>query len=252
MAASRPDGHDQHPAEHHRRQRRDLRFELQVLQPLLQSTLEIIGPLAGLGRVELRVGLAGLLLQLELLGAVVPVGDLLGEPVLDRDFGLGDELELGVPHLLEMFRHDMDDGIALGLPLDLAVDPRALGPLEDRIDAGLARGQGPVVEVGRVVDVAGRPVAVELDVEHALGNDATFARAGEARVLDRVLDVEQHARPGPGSRSSTSTVPRLSRSRWRSRVRSMTESSSGWPGQTKAASGWPCGATRSFSKAIRS
>ena len=45
---------------------------------------------------------------------------------------------------------------------------------------------------------ARRPVGVELDVEHPPGNDAALARAREARVLDRVLDVEQHARPGPG------------------------------------------------------
>ena len=189
--------HHQQPAEHHRRQRRDLGFELQVLQPLLEPALEVIGPLARLGRVELGVGLAGPLLKLELLGAVVPVGDLLGQPVLHRDFGLGDELEFGVPHLLEMFRHDLGDGVALRLLLDLASDPRALGPIEDRLHARFALGQRPVVEVGRVVEVAGRPVGVELDVEHPLGDDATLARAGEARVLDRMLDVEQHPRPSP-------------------------------------------------------
>ena len=189
--------HHQQPAEHHRRQRRDLGFELQVLQPLLEPPLEVIGPLARLGRVELGIGLAGPLLELELLGAVVPVGDLLGQPVLHRDFGLGDELELAVPHLLEVLRHDLGDGVALRLLLDLASDPRALGPVEDRLHARFALGQRPVVEVGRVVEVAGRPVGVELDVEHPLGDDATLARAGEARVLDRMLDVEQHSRPSP-------------------------------------------------------
>ncbi len=149
-------GHHQQPAEHHRRQRRDLGFELQLLQPLLQAALEIVGPLAGLARVELGVGLAGLLLELELLGAVVPVGDLLGQPVLHRRLGLGDELELAVPHLLEVLRHDLGDRVALRLLLDLAADPGALGPVEDRLDAWFALGQRPVVEIGRVVHVAGR------------------------------------------------------------------------------------------------
>ena len=83
---------DQQAAEDDGRQRRDLRFELQLLQPLLQPGLELVGALAGLAGVEPGVGLAGLLLELELLGAVIPVGDLLGQPVLDRRFGLGDQL----------------------------------------------------------------------------------------------------------------------------------------------------------------
>ena len=48
------------------------------------------------------------------------------------------------------------------------------------------------------MEVAGRAVGVELDVEHPLGDDPALARSREARVLDRVLDVEQHARLGPG------------------------------------------------------
>jgi len=46
--------------------------------------LKSVGALAGLCRVEPSVGLAGLLLQLELLGAVIPVADLLGQPGPDR------------------------------------------------------------------------------------------------------------------------------------------------------------------------
>ena len=89
--------HHQQAAEDHRRQRRDLGFELQLLQALLQPRLEVVGALAGLARVEPGVGLAGLLLELELLGAVIPVGDLLGQPVLHRRLGLGDQLELARP-----------------------------------------------------------------------------------------------------------------------------------------------------------
>ena len=49
-----------------------------------------------------------------------------------------------------------------------------------------------------------------------------------------------------------STPQARAKSRLRSSVRSITASSSGWPGQTKAASGCPCGAMRDFSKAMRS
>ena len=50
----------------------------------------------------------------------------------------------------------------------------------------------------------------------------------------------------PSSRSSTSTAPRFSRSPWRSSVRSITASSSGWPGQTNAANGCPACETSAF------
>ena len=43
-----PHRHHQQPAQHHRRQRRDLRFELQLLQPLLQPRLQVVGALARL------------------------------------------------------------------------------------------------------------------------------------------------------------------------------------------------------------
>ena len=65
-------------------------------------------------------GLAGLLLELELLGAVVPVGDLLGQPVLHRGLGLGDQRELAAADLGEVLGHDVRDGVALRLLLQLA------------------------------------------------------------------------------------------------------------------------------------
>ena len=36
---------------------------------------------------------------------------------------------------------------------------------------------------------------VELDIEHPLGDGAALAQARAARVLDRMLEIEQHARP---------------------------------------------------------
>ena len=58
-----PGRHHQEAAQHHRRQRRDLRFELQLFHPLLQPPLQVVGAFASLARVQPGVGLAGLLLQ---------------------------------------------------------------------------------------------------------------------------------------------------------------------------------------------
>ena len=189
-----PHRHHQHAAEHHGRQRRDLRFELQLLQSLLQARLQAVGALARLARVEPGVGLAGLLLQLELLGAVIPVGDLLGQPVLDGRLGLGDQRQLAAPHLRQVLRHHVRHGIALRLLLQLAGDPGAFGPVEDRVDARLTLSQRPVVEIGRVVQMAHRAVGVEFHIEHPLGNDAAFASARQAGVLDGMFEIEEHAR----------------------------------------------------------
>ena len=164
----------------------------------MQPPLQEVGPLARLAGVEPGVGPAGLLLQLEFFRAVVPVADLLGEAVLDRRLGLGDEIELGAAHLGQVFRHDLGDGVALGPSLQLAVEPLALGPVEEGRDAGLAGRQGPVVEIGRVMDVAGGARGVLLHIEHPLGDDPALAGAGESGVLDGVLQIEEH--PGLGAR----------------------------------------------------
>ena len=232
--------------------RRYLRVALQFLEPLLQPALQGVRPPARLARVEARAGLAGPLFERELRGAVVPVRDLLGETVLHGRFGLVDQREPGRADFREMFRDDVGDGVRLRRLLQTPANPGALGPFEERVDRRLVVRQRPVVEIRRVVQMARHAVVVELDVEHPLRDDAPIAGTGDADVL-QVCSMEKSTRGVvPSSRSSTRTAPRLSRSRWRSRVRSMTASSNGWPGQTKAANGCPGGAISGFSNTIRS
>ena len=76
-------GDDEGRAEHDGRPRRDLALPLELGQPLRQPLFEAVGAAPRLGRVEAGVGLSGLLVQLELFGAVVPVGDLEVQPFLD-------------------------------------------------------------------------------------------------------------------------------------------------------------------------
>ena len=81
--------------------------------------------------------------------------------------------------------------------------------------------QRSIVEIGRVVQVAGVAVRVELDIEHALRDDATITGSSRARVLDRVLEVEEDAWLSARVAFVDQHRPRRSRSRCRSRVRSI-------------------------------
>src|SRR5215510_864426 len=78
---------------------------------------------------ELRPGIGptSLLLELEFLGAVVPVTDLLGEAVLDRGAGLVDPPQTPPPDLLEVLRHYLPDGVRDCFLLQVACDPGARG-----------------------------------------------------------------------------------------------------------------------------
>src|SRR5439155_438121 len=62
---------------------------------------------------------------------------------------------------------------------------------------GLRASQGPVVQVGRVVEVLSSARGVDLDVEHPLGDHAAFAKPRQACVLNGVLEVEEQARLHP-------------------------------------------------------
>ena len=259
-SASRPGDHVEEPlrrhqqsTEHHRRQRRDPRLELQLLKPLVQPRLQVVGALSGLARIEPGAGLAGLFLGLELLGPVIPVGDLLGEAVLHGGFGLRDQRQPGVPHFGQMLRDHVCNGVALRLVLHVAVDPGALRPVEYRRHIGTVSAEGPIVEIGRIVHVPGSrrqhraPRRACVWRRHGAPPSASGSHPGWRAPGRR-------ARGGrtPSSRSSISTAPRFRRSRCRSSVRSITASSNGCPGHTNAARGWPCGATSDFSNAMRS
>src|SRR5690606_39312030 len=82
------------------------------------------------------------------------------------------------------------DRVGEGGMFEVAADPRARRGIEDLPRRGLVLGEGAEVEVWRVVQVACRPVLRHLDVAHPLPDDARLPRPRGARVLDRVLEVE--------------------------------------------------------------
>ena len=194
MVASRPCGTTNTAAEHYRGQRRKLSFELEFSQSLLEAGLQHVGTPARLARVELGAGAAGLFLVAELRGAVVPVGDLLSQPILDRGLGPGDQLQPRRADLLQMVGHDVGYRVFLSRALQIAGNPSAFGTLQNRRDVRVLGCQRAVIEICGVARMARGVCAVNFHVEQALGDNAPVAAAGYAGVLDRVFEVEQHAR----------------------------------------------------------
>ena len=131
---------------------------------------------------------------------MVPVVDLLGQPILDRGPRLLDEGQTARADFFEVFGHHVLDGMGMGPLLQRGGDPGRLRPGQDLGHAGLVGRQRPVVQVGRVVHVVRASPGVQLQVEQALGDDPARSGGGQAGVLDRVLQVEQH--PGRGTRVS--------------------------------------------------
>ena len=93
---------DEKTSQDDRRQRRELRFELQLLHPLLKAGLEVIGAFPGFIGVQPGIDLPGLLLVFQVLGPMIPIADLFGEAVLHRRLGFGDQLQFAGSDLLEM------------------------------------------------------------------------------------------------------------------------------------------------------
>jgi hypothetical protein len=142
-------------------------------------------------RVQPCTGLARPLLELELLGAVVPVGDLLGEAVLHRGAGLLDPLEPAAAHLGDVVGHHLRDGMAERLLLDAlargARNPGALRPSKQVVHRRLTLGQRAVVEVGRILQMPRLSRGIQLDVEQTPRDGAALARGqdGHSRFITR-------------------------------------------------------------------
>ena len=73
---------------------------------------------------------------------MIPISDLLGEPVLYRRFGLGDEWESSVSNLSQMLRYNVNHGVALRLLLQIAGNPCTFGSVEDRLHVGSPSASG--------------------------------------------------------------------------------------------------------------
>ena len=121
-------------------------------------------------------------------GPGVPVGDLLGQPVAHGRSHLAHPGQDVGSHLGQMGGHGHVDRVHLHRLLGLRTEP-GVGE-QAAHEAGLGRGQRPVVEVGRVARRRGGAVGSKLHELEASGHDLA-AQGRLPPVGDRVLQQDQ-------------------------------------------------------------
>ncbi len=166
-------------------------FEFQFIEPFGEAALKEVGALAGFVGVQAGVGFAGEFLLPQSLRAVVPVVDLLGEAILHRSLGFGDEFQSALADLRKVLLHHGADSVGAGFVLQAGGNPRALRACQKSGGIRLAFLQGAVVEVGGVVQVAGVSGGIEFDIKHLFRDHPALTGAGEVGILNGVLQVEQ-------------------------------------------------------------
>ncbi len=72
-------------------------------------------------------------------------------------------------------------------------DPREFGTRERSFHARFVPGERSIIEIWRILEMACVACSVDLDIQHAIGDDATLTRAGSSGVLNSVLKIEQYA-----------------------------------------------------------
>ena len=168
-------------------------FLFQFGEPLLQPAGQFVGTLPGQAGVEFGIDPACQLLVLQLSGAVIPVVDLLGEPILHRGLRFVDQLFLAVSQFAQVPRHKMQGGVFHGHGFQAALYP--FGGLERLQGLNFFGRQRPVVEIRGRTGVRCLSVGIDFDELHPLGYNAAIAGAVGAGVLDGVFQEEQSARP---------------------------------------------------------
>ena len=243
--------HDDRPADDDRRERLDLRLELELARPGPEAVGEVVGALAGDAAREPGL-LAGPLLLAQPGVLAVPVVDLVGQAGVDLAPGPLDPVEGALADLGEVGAGEALDRIVGGAALERRAD-EPCGGIDRRADEGtlLVRARS-VVEVGRGSGAAGIDLP-ELDELEATADDGRVPVAGRSSVDDRVLEVDEGSERRPTGRSRRSAAHRGGGGRDGpgGRGRSSPRGAGG-PGRRTRRAGSPATATRSFSNAIRS
>jgi hypothetical protein len=106
-------------------------------------------------------------------------------------------------HYGESLPHDSDDASPIRVPLrflfEVAPNPGAFWPGQQCVNARLTFRQRSIVQIGRIVYVAGITGGVYLDVEHAFGHDSAITAAGPAGILvSKLKEARERKRAAVG------------------------------------------------------
>jgi hypothetical protein len=85
--------------------------------------LQIVCSLARFTGIEPRACPSVLLLNFELFGAVIPIGDFLRQSVFDGDTSFFNPRQTAVADFLDMLWHHAGDGVTLGFLFQAPRDP---------------------------------------------------------------------------------------------------------------------------------
>src|SRR5258706_10962044 len=180
-------------------------------------------------------------------GAGVPIVDLAVEA--DAHLAL-DLVDLGDParsHLVEVVGNKRPHGVVKRLRLHIPRKPWRNDRIGNR-HALLAR-DGAAIEIGRGAAARRRSVFLEEQELKPLGNGPRLARAARARVRDRTFELEEELGLFAFVRLVNQHAALMEKRLEPCEQTSTSDSSSGWPGATSSACGWPM--IRDFSKVMR-
>lgn len=108
---------------------------------------------------------------------MIPIGNLLSQPILDGGGGLSViNSRRGFAHFLQMFRHQMGNGMALCLLLKTVRDPGALWVVENCGCGWLVLGQSAKVKIGRIVEMTRSARRIQLTLALGAGPRAVHPR----------------------------------------------------------------------------
>src|SRR6266498_3498547 len=92
-----------------------------------------------------------------------------------------------------MLGDNLSNSVALCSLFQLSRYPRTFGASENVCDSWFIRLERSIIEVGCVLQMTCVSGGIQLHVQHLLGNDPALSSSRETRILNRMLQIKQHA-----------------------------------------------------------
>src|SRR5690348_9899088 len=94
-----------------------------------------------------------------------------------------------------MLGDDRSDRIRERLWLEIARNPCALGSSEQRLNRRVVVTYWAEIEIRRICDMLSVAIRIKLHVHHPFRDLPSLAGRQDARILNRVFEIEEHAWP---------------------------------------------------------